>query len=79
MSYLKEMTQLTMPQLTMPQLTMPQVKRQISDIHAFISTHGLKEYIKETNSIYNNSTYEELYADPQIALVEDAFKKNINN
>jgi len=54
---------------------MPSLGRQVADIPAYISYHGLDDYISFTNT---KQSYDELYADPTIEKAENGFQASQN-
>jgi len=54
---------------------MPSLGRQVADIPAYVSYHGLDDYISFTNT---KQSYDELYADPTIEQAENGFQASQN-
>jgi hypothetical protein len=53
------------------QFDMPCLGRQIADIPAYVTYHGLNDYISITKT---TQTYDELYSDPNIEKAENQYK-----
>jgi hypothetical protein len=54
-----------------PLFEMPCLGRQIADIPAYVTFHGLSDYISITKT---TQTYDELYSDPNIEKAENQYK-----
>ena len=67
---MSEMSEMSMSGMSMSEIMpMPFLGRQVADIPAYVSYHGLDDYISFTKP---NKTYDELYADPIIEKAEHA-------